>query len=609
MVFRASNTVTWIQVDLGKPVEFDRILLVAAHLGQGEDKTSGYCFPIRFRVESSLESTFIQRNILADHSHTPFPNPGDEPVFIPSDGRPARYIRVTSLQLAPRGRFYAFALGELLVLSGQRNLAVGCPVAASDSIDTPRPWDRSHLVDNQSILGLPVSSTRSPMNGYHSVEHEQRHDAIKWVSVDLGRDILFDEIRLIPARPLDWADRLGFGFPVRFRIDTREDHLEAPWIPLVDHTHTDYPNPGDNAAIFPTEGRSARWVRVTATHLWERRNDYAFALSELEVWAQDVNVALHAEVEALESHEGGDWSTRALVDGYTSQYLLLPIGDWADGLFLRQQALKERDELEIYRNEHLGRLTRRLVLAGGYGSITMALLSTLLLHRARARRQQDLESVRRQIARDMHDDLGARLTELTYLSELARESSNQPERCVRLNQQVADRAREVVGSLDDLVWTVNPRNDSLPRLVAFLLSQAEKLLEPTPIRCRIDAPTKVPDIPVSSQYRHHCLMLLKEAVNNAIRHAHPTEILIRLKVDNRNFTMEIEDDGQGISTQVAGHTETAEGNGLDNMSQRVRSLNGTLNIKCRSPHGTRVGIQLPCPKRRRSLFPFNFFLS
>jgi signal transduction histidine kinase len=603
-IFTSSNTPTWVQVDLGSPLEFDRILLVAAHLGHGESKTSGYCFPIRFRVESSNDSSFTHPHLLADYSRDPFPNPGDEPVFVASDGRPARYIRVTALQLAPRGRNYAFALGELIVLRGHRNLAAGRLVESNSPLDTPRPWDRRHLVDNQSILGLPVSSVRSPMNGYHSVEFEKRPDAHKWVSVDLGRDITFDDIRLIPARPLDWADRLGFGFPVRFRIDTREDRPEASWSTLVDHTEADYPNPGDNPAVFQSDGRTARWIRILATRLWERREDYAFALSELEVWAGDTNVALNAEVDALESHERNDWSTRALVDGYSSQWLLLPLGTWADGLHLRQQSLLELRELEIGRSEHLGHLTRRLILGAGYGSIAIALASVLLLHRARARRQQELESVRRQIARDMHDDLGARLTELTYLSELARQFSGQPDRCADLNRQISDRARDVVGSLDDLVWTVNPRNDSLPRLVAFLLRQAERLLDPTPILCRIDAPTNVPEIPVSSQFRHHSLLLLKESVNNAIRHAAPTEITIRLLADNRYFTIAIEDDGQGMPTRSPSDLEAVPGNGLENMQQRVHALKGLLRIEPRTPHGTCIHIRLPIDNRGHSPFTY-----
>lgn len=590
-IHQRSQDPLWVQIDLESVCHFDQILIVPAHLGLGSHPGAGYGFPVRFRVESSVEPEFLTPNLLLDFSQKPFPNPGNEPVFVPSHGRPARYLRITVIELFPRAQYHVMALGEVIVLSGNRNLAVGRPVSASSYIDSPRPWDRRHLVDNQSILGPPTRPGSSPSNGYHSIELERDPFAIKWVTVDLGRDVPWDEVRLIPARPLDWADRLGFGFPVRFRIETCSEADPSEWWSVADHSDQDYPNPGDNPVVFRNSGPSSRWIRVTATKLWERREVYAFALAELEVWSEDTNIALGCPVEASESHEANDWSTVALTDGYNSMYPLIPLKEWAEGLRARQEALEQIGILNAERRVLVETWTRRTAATTLSAFCSLTLVSGLLLFRARERRQRDLEIMRRRIARDMHDDLGARLTEITYLSELARQSIQNPSRCEQLNLQISDRARHLVSSLDELVWTVNPGNDSLPTLIAYLLRQTEQMLNPMPIQCRMDVPRDLPPIPVSSDYRYQILMLLKESLNNAIRHANPTEINLRFKLEDQVLEFCVEDNGSGLPEHPT------LGHGIRNMEQRARTLHGQITLESRHPHGTRVILRIPLRNR------------
>ena len=105
------------------------------------------------------------------------------------------------------------------------------------------------------------------------------------MQVDLGRRVPLDEVRLIPARPTDFPDTPGFGFPVRFRVElSRRPELRARPTTLADHADADVANPGDDAVRHPgAGGQTARYVRVTATRLWKRTDDYVFALAELQV--------------------------------------------------------------------------------------------------------------------------------------------------------------------------------------------------------------------------------------------------------------------------------------------------------------------------------------
>jgi hypothetical protein len=154
----------------------------------------------------------------------------------------------------------------------------------------------------------PAAPRESPSNGWHSAI-EGSPDVEKWVEVDLGREVAIDEIRLVPARPTDFRDTPGFGFPARFRVDAGGVVLDA--------TTEDHPNPGAKPVVIP--GRKARVVRVTATRLWKRAGDWVFALAEIEVMSGGKNVAAGATVRSLDSIEAGRWSRKYLVDGFDSR--------------------------------------------------------------------------------------------------------------------------------------------------------------------------------------------------------------------------------------------------------------------------------------------------
>jgi hypothetical protein len=171
------------------------------------------------------------------------------------------------------------------------------------------------------------SEEKSPSNGYHS-NIEPKPDATKWVQVDLGRAAALEEIRLVPARPTDFPDTPGFGFPLRFKVEFSEEPAFTNVLTLADQTREDFKNTGDTPVVFSIapskhERRPARFVRVTATRLWERTRDYIFALAELQVFANGTNLARGATVTALDSIESGRWSKKNLVDGYSSRAPLL----------------------------------------------------------------------------------------------------------------------------------------------------------------------------------------------------------------------------------------------------------------------------------------------
>jgi mono/diheme cytochrome c family protein len=196
---------------------------------------------------------------------------------------------------------------------------------------------------------LPRTSSQSasPSNGYHSAIHAQP-GATAWVQVDLGAAVPIDEIRLIPARPTDFADTPGFGFPPQFHVELADEPAFARPERVVSEVRPDHQNAPDEPYVIRPKRGSARFVRVTATRLWKRLDDYVFALGEVEVISSGVNRARGAKVTALDSIEAGRWGRAKVVDGFDSRQLRPDASDSVavarhSALFELRQAERERN--------------------------------------------------------------------------------------------------------------------------------------------------------------------------------------------------------------------------------------------------------------------------
>ncbi|MFO0879271.1 MAG: DUF1553 domain-containing protein [Gemmataceae bacterium] len=212
------------------------------------------------------------------------------------------------------------------------------------------------------LKALPLASAAvSPSNGWHS-DILPTPDHVRWVQVDLGAVVPLEEVRLFPARPVDFPDTPGFGFPLRYQVELSDDAAFTRPRLVADHTRDDVPGPGDNPVVVPLREAKARFIRVTATRLWKRTNDYVFALAELQAISGGKNVAAGRAVTSSESIEAGRWSRRHLVDGYTSRERL---PDQADPKLAKQ--LQRRidlvREIAAVEAERAAELTRKVPAA------------------------------------------------------------------------------------------------------------------------------------------------------------------------------------------------------------------------------------------------------
>ncbi len=211
-----------------------------------------------------------------------------------------------------------------------------------------------------------------------------------------------------------------------------------------------------------------------------------------------------------------------------------------------------------------------------------------------AERQRDIERERTRIARDIHDDLGAQLTRITMMSESARGDLANPGRAAAGLEKIYDTARELTRSMDEIVWAVSPRHDTLESLATYLEKFAHDWLGTAGIRCRLDLPLQFPEWHLTSEVRHNVFLAFKEALHNAVKHSGASEVLIRLAVKEKSFELTVEDNGRGFAVGEKAEVvfwsqgRAASGNGLENMRRRLAAIGGSCEIQSASGVGTKV---------------------
>jgi signal transduction histidine kinase/ligand-binding sensor domain-containing protein len=205
--------------------------------------------------------------------------------------------------------------------------------------------------------------------------------------------------------------------------------------------------------------------------------------------------------------------------------------------------------------------------------------------------QAALDKERSRIARDIHDNLGGSLTQIKLLFELAQRNRAKPEKVDSLGQEGLTATRQIIKSMDEIVWAVNPTYDSLPHLIDYIGQFAIEFLAHADIRCRVDLPDRPVEWAVSPETRHNLFLAVKEALNNVILHSGAKEVWLRVTATEKVLTIAIEDDGCGFAPD----TKREFADGLSNLDQRMNEIGGQSSIESKVETGTRVSLIFPRP--------------
>jgi signal transduction histidine kinase len=213
-------------------------------------------------------------------------------------------------------------------------------------------------------------------------------------------------------------------------------------------------------------------------------------------------------------------------------------------------------------------------------------------------RQAALSRERARLAKDLHDGLGANLTEITLLSGLGDSAQVPAEALAARFDRLTRSTHDALHSLRNVIWVANPKADSLEMLASRLCESAQRTLDAANVRCRLDFPAELPVRAVGPELRRDVLFAVNEAIHNIVRHAQATEVQIALAITERQLALSIRDNGCGFDLNaVRARAEAADrGLGLRSLNERLSPHGGTCEIRSQVGQGTEVTFRVPLPK-------------
>ncbi len=225
--------------------------------------------------------------------------------------------------------------------------------------------------------------------------------------------------------------------------------------------------------------------------------------------------------------------------------------------------------------------------------ITVVVINRLNGMRYRSRlkdleRRNAIDRERLRISRDMHDEVGASLTQIAILSELVRKKREEPAEMMKLIDRISGISSTVVDDMSEIIWAMNPKNDNLTSFLSYLRSHASTYLSDAGLRADLSFPDDAPDFPMTSEQRRNLFLVVKEALHNTVKHAGASRAWLKADLNGRSLTLAIRDDGTGFIPETC----AGKGNGLSGMHRRIADLQGTFVIESAPGRGTLIHLSV-----------------
>ncbi|OGU65982.1 MAG: hypothetical protein A2X62_08200 [Stygiobacter sp. GWC2_38_9] len=226
--------------------------------------------------------------------------------------------------------------------------------------------------------------------------------------------------------------------------------------------------------------------------------------------------------------------------------------------------------------------------------IVIAVIRFMIMRRVRERiikseHEAAMERERLRIARDLHDEIGSRLTEIRLVSEMAKQKNVSANDVLEKLEEISSASENVVTTFSEIVWSLNPKNDSLENLASFIGQCSTEFLGKADIRCRLDFPPELPGYNIPSEVRHNIILAVKELMNNIVKHADASIASIVLSTDEEALSITVKDNGRGFDMSNV----RMFGNGLKNIQRRIESIGGKVTMESVIDNGTTTRIILP----------------
>ncbi|MFG0291132.1 MAG: discoidin domain-containing protein [Rhodopirellula sp. JB044] len=578
----------WIQLDLGRPQTFDRIVIVPAISGAVNDGIRPYAFPRRFRIDGSLTEDFGSYRLLYDSGDQQLDIDSPFPVVVKTPDVRVRYVRVTVTELAEVAGRWTYALSEVMVIRGDQNLALNVDVTMTGATMLPPVWLPKYLVDGRTPLGPQIRSLHEgeslPKFDGVFLRSDNPSDLV-WFQIDLEETRRFDAIRLFPVHARQGADYPGYAFPSRFRIEVSDDN-NFETSDVLFQTDTPFEPPGNNPVTFSTPDAVGRYVRI-AIEQGSLPNTNKVGLSEAQVLRGSENLAFAKPVTAL--HWRGDRALSLLVDGEASYgpitTLLQWVDRWAATRQLQQEMSTATDTIE--RQTIIARDRARRIAMAGIG--ISAIIVGLLLWQQRNRRGRQRAEFRLRLAQDLHDEIGSNLAAISRIGELG-EAIESDDQSKEDWHSVRELASECNDSMRETLWLLGGPKRSQEHLADQLRSIAKRMLPGVALVWKLDCAFE--DFRPNENIEREIILIFKAMLANIARSSNATEVVVEGSESMQRWRISVQDNGDGFDAVAWENKMEPRGMGLQSMKTRIRKLGGSLVIESQPGEGTQLTIEM-----------------
>lgn len=572
----SSSEKTWVKLHFLKPETLDNVVIVP-EATFNTDKIRAYCLASEIRVSLLGTQEVVFEGSLSKTIHK-----NATPLLIPFD-QPKKNI--TGLQidiLSHQSNDPSIGLSEVFAFHNGLNVALGSKVTASSRHSGQESkYLPKYLTDGQSSLGQPIDyseihRTNVKYTGFRSSEISKS----KEISIELvlHQPQKIHEVRLLPDYlPVNEMISFfsGFGFPQAFRLELLDDNKD-----VIEVLHEGkLTNPGRNSPSFRSRGTIASSIKlsVQSLHFSNEYNSETFVLSEIQIInSENKNVALDSQIVIQGLHHTsspGDFEyINKLNDGSTSRGKLVDLETWIKNIVLKSDLTQEMNRLNQKKATWLS--TRHQTLTVLIVVLFFVILFiTILTIRSRIKQKQNLTSIRRQIANDLHDEIGSNLASIGLISHSLQD--------IELSQELNEIVIDSEESLREMVWALSPRPISV---LTKVREASSRLLSELNVDFHTENEAEWNQL--NLQTKQDLLFWTKEAMNNIRKHAKAKAVSLKFtRVKNsKAFCVTIQDDGLGMDlTKQSDNIEH-----LTRLKARSSKLNGDFSVSSQPQHGTKV---------------------
>jgi len=582
----------WIQIDLDHERTIDQIVLVPVLWRDSKTGFRADGFPSEFRIVVGTASDSVG-TVVASYGAAARLLPRIAPLVVSFPGINASWVRVEAKVMSPRawdGKFI-FQLAEVLVFSGEENVALRRPVqTSSPALSNSLGWDLKYLVDGF------VPYLMDAAEGEQSLAYLSKPGIGEKpvITLDLGESLPLERIHyhaidLSDLVPQSTAD--GFGVPRRFVLEGANQADFSDAVQLVEYRMGSVYEVGPIIMLrFPV--KTCRYVRLIAVEPFintlESIKGPQFGAAEIELFSKGRNVALGIPAQMNFPVNTPVRSLAALTDGHNLYGQILPTKKWLGELARRHDLEKERIEItkeldirHLQQTAHVHRL--------GWVAVLLATGIVSIIFLERMRRMRQIASIQERLAADLHDELGANLHTIGLLSDLAASPTNSPDEMQTLYRRIrseTERSGVAVRHCSDML---SAKGLYTTDLLADMQRASNRIMARLEHKISIVGEEHLRTLPPRT--RSDLFLFYKECLVNISRHSGATQYTTELVADAKSIQLKICDNGRGLEISKEPTTPKS-------IKRRAKLLRAEVTVTNRPEGGTCIQLHLKFRKWR-----------